>query len=98
MDPNSNTTETKNRQTAEIIDRIKTFYDAKESDRAFAVRCGPDKAEKLKKKKAALFELAAFLDVNKATVYHWENGGQILRHRDREKVRLFLGSDQQWSL
>lgn len=36
-------------------------------------------------------DLAEWLGVNKATVYHWENGGQILRKKDRDKVGLFLG-------
>ena len=36
-------------------------------------------------------ELAEWLGVNKATVYHWENGGNILRKIDKGKVGLFLG-------
>ena len=36
-------------------------------------------------------ELAEWIGVNKATVYHWENGGPILRKKDREKVAMFLG-------
>ena len=37
-------------------------------------------------------ELADWLGVNKATVYHWENGGLVLRKNDRAKIRLFLGT------
>ena len=36
-------------------------------------------------------ELAEWLGVHPCTVYNWENGGPILRRRDREKVGLFLG-------